>query len=85
MTSNVNNNSLNTFENLSVYAIAVGFVLLIAAAIGCFMYGLGLYAMNSVSDSIYASTGRIVNLAPLANAIAFLATSFFFAVVCRKR
>jgi hypothetical protein len=85
MTTYVKKNTLNGFENFTVYVAAVGFVLLVALAVGFIVYGCGLFALNSVSDSIYASTGRVVNLAPLANAIALLSAAGFFAVVCRKR
>lgn len=85
MTTHVKNNSLNSIENFSVYVMAVTFVLLVAIACGFLIYGTALFALNSVSDSFYASTGRVVNLAPLANAIAFISTVGFLAVVCRKR
>lgn len=80
------NVSLNSFEMLGVYFVYAAFVLLVAFAVCFIVYGVGYFAMESASDAIYQSTGVLIDVAPLAEGVAFITFACFFGVLqMRKR
>jgi len=79
------NVSLNSFEMLGVYVVAVAFVLFVALAIAFIVYGTTCIGLESLSDSYYLQTGKVVNFAPLAKAIALISFVFFLVFASMRK